>query len=275
MRITAVVIALVVVSTLAGCMMFPVTQSEGVLSITIQRRPAYSAGITPKLIPEIAEKIRIRIWNPNTGFSTVATASMDDHQLSVVVPEGHGYNVDAVSYYMIDNRALALTGGSAANVSVEATETTSVQIGLRPWHTEVGGDEDVESGKSYAVELVATDGGGIITREAFEAASLHTSTESFQDPEAPLPDTPGTYGIVQDDRISFVATAPNLTEAAPVFIGALVLFTRGWTDTSLLNADEQPLYLELANRHTGESICQILVTASASNIVIGISSESE
>jgi len=275
MRRITVVMVLVIAGALAGCMKLPDMQPEGILSIAIRLGEASSTSITTKLIPQIAEKIRIRIWNMDTGFNTVATASIGDRQLDIAVPQGHGYSVDAVSYYVKDNRALALTGGSAANVSVEANEMTSIQLSLRPWHAEVTSYERVEPGKSYALELVATDAGGLITRETFESASLHASTDSFQDPDAALPAEPGIYGILFDDRITFTATAPNVSEISPLFIGVLVEFTENWADNTLEDPSERMLFLELPNRHVEEPLYQLMIDPSAGGIVIGISSEKQ
>jgi len=273
MRRIAVVVALVIAGTVAGCMKLPDTQPEGIVSIAIRPEQVSSTSITPKLIPQIAEKIRIRIWNIETGFNTVATASIGDKQMSIAVPQGNRYSVDAVSYYVKNNMALALTGGSAPNVSVKANETTSIQLGLRPWHTEVVGDERVEPSKSYAVEFVATDAGGLITRGTFESASLHASTTSFQDPDDALPAEPGTYGILFDDRMTFMATAPNVSEVSSLFVGVLVEFTQNWTDDLLENVNERTLVLELPNRHLEAPLHQLIIDPSTGGIVIDISGE--
>lgn len=266
---------MVIAGGLAGCMRLPYAQPEGIVSITIRPRQISSAGITPKLIPEIAEKVRIRIWNAGTGFNAVATASIGDEQLNVAVPEGDAYNVGAVSYCVKNNMSLALTGGCATNVIVEANETTAIELGLRPWHTEVTGDERVKPDSPYALELVASDAGGLITQQTFKSASLHASTASFQDPDDALPAEPGIYGILFDDRITFMATAPNVSEVSSLFIGVLVEFTQNWTDNSLENADERTLFLELPNRHLEAPLHQLIIDPSTGGIVIDISAEGQ
>jgi hypothetical protein len=273
MRRITVLIVIGITVVLAGCMHILDTKREGIVSIVINPQQVSSTSAAPKFIPQTSEKIRIRIWNPETGFNTVTTASINTQQLSIAVPEGDGYNVGAVSYYIADSRPSALTGGAATRISVKADETTSIQLALRPWDTEISGDESAKPDESYSVQLVATDAGGLITRETFESASLHASTTSFQDPEDSLPSDPGTDGIVYDDHISLTATAPNVTEASTLYVAVLVRFTQTWTDRSHEDPEERTLFVELPNRHIDASLHQLLIDPSQGGISIVISSE--
>ena len=275
MRKRGVLLSLVVLLSVGGCtnQWLHTPESLGVLRVVVRQEQSEVSSIVPKLIPEVAEKIRVRVWHPNTGFNIVATVSLNDQAVDIAVPQDEGYTVDVVSYYLKDTRALALTGGSTQEVSVKANETTNVQVGLQPWHAEITSDERVKPDMSYALELVTTDAGGLITREIFESASLHASTTSFQDPDDTLPAEPGIYGILFDDRITFMATAPNVSEVSPLFVGVLVEFTQNWRDNSLENVDERTLLLELPNRHLKAPLHQLIIDPSTGGIVIDISSE--
>jgi hypothetical protein len=233
MRGSYVVLLLSVgVLALTGCtgQWGPRPQAEGSLRLRIARPETSSATLEPKVVPASATKIRVRVWHAQTGYNVVATVPLGTTgaELSLPVPEDDGYTVDIVSYLIAEGRATALTGGRAPNVNVQAKETTSVEVTLRPWATETSGDESVGPGDIYTVRMAATDADGLITRQTFESATLHVSATTFQTVSAALPATPGTLGVVLDDRMSFTATAPDVTKVTTLYAAALVEFTKRW-----------------------------------------------
>lgn len=248
-------------------------QPEGLLRITIQQDAAMPHSVRPKVIPGLATKIRIRIWHPQTGFNHVATLdlSVPDQQLTLALAEDEGYVVDAISYFVRDDRALALTGGREPSVSVSAKETTNVQLSLRPWTTETYGDESVGPEKPYVVEVVATDAGGLITRQTFASATLHASLTSFEDPATDFPAVPRELGIVEDDSIRLTATSPDVDNISILYAAALVEFATTWTDASLVDPDERTICLELPNRYMGEGLHTLTIDPTTGGITIGIS----
>lgn len=245
---------------------------EGAIHITIRPVDVSSRSAVPQVIPTNAEKVRIRVWHPVTGFNRVATTALGPQERSVEipVPSGTGYCVDVVSYCGT-NPALALTGGRAPNVTVTATEMTRVEISLQAWRCGVSGPTLVEAGKPFSLEFVASDGGGLLTTQVFETASLRASTTSFQDPAASIPPFPGAFGAVQDDRMTLSGTAPNVTTEATLFAVAMVEFNRFWVDNDITNYTERRLFLELPNRHTGDKIHELKVAAAGGGIVVEIS----
>jgi hypothetical protein len=262
------------VLALTGCtgQWGPRPQAEGTLRLRIARPETSSATLEPKVVPAGATKIRVRVWHAQTGYNVVATVPLGTTgtELNLAVPEDDGYTVDVVSYLIAEGRATALTGGRAPDVRVQAKETSSVEITLRPWTTGTSGDESVGPGDTYTVRMVATDADGLITRQTFESATLRTSTTTFQAASAALPTTPGTLGVVLDDRMSFTATAPDVTKVTTLYAAALVEFTRGWRDDTLASATERSLFIELPNRHMGEPLHHLVVDPTSGGIVIDI-----
>jgi len=273
-RVVVAVITLAVLAGLGGCMKSPDTEAEGIIHITIQPTNVQPQSITPKLIPANAEKVRIRIWHPSSGFNGVSTIALQPQgqTVDIAVPSNNGYFVDAVSYYNV-TLPLALTGGRAGGVNVAVNATTNVQITLRAWHVDVIGSDNVAPEAEYALDFVATDGGGLITRQTFDTATLRASTTSFQDPTAPLPPFPGTVGVAYDDRIPLTGTAPDVDVETTLYMAALVQFNQYWYDYALPNQAERPMFLELPNRHMEDTLHEITVAPVSGGIVVDISSE--
>ena len=275
MRCKLVLLLVVLALGLTGCMRESLIDpdNEGVVHVVVNPSSVDPQSIGPKLIPADAEKVRIRVWHPDTGFNAVATVTIGDADgVDIPVPADDGYTVDAVSYYVKERRPLALTGGREPDVDVERRVVTNVQIALRPWETEVFGDTTVEPEDPFVVEIVPTDGGGLLALQTFKEATLHTSTTAFDDPDDPLPLYPGTQGILFDDRIAFTTVSPDVTELTVLFVAALVEFNQNWKDTTIADRDEQTLYIELPNRHMGEDLHQVTVDPTAGGLVVEITS---
>jgi len=246
---------------------------EGVIRIVINPDgQAESSSVEPKLIPEDADSVRIRVWHETSGYNAVATVHLNGaaQDIDIPVPEDTGYTVDAVSYYMQNRRATALTGGRAVNVDVEAKAITNVAINLRAWDTDTVGDTVVEPEDLYTVEFIAADAGGLLTDDTFKGATLHTSDVTFQNPAAALPLFPQTAAVHNDNRFTFSAYAPDVADETVLYVCALVEFVQNWRDTSLLDRDEQVLYLELPNRHMDEDLYELTVDPSAGGVVVEI-----
>jgi hypothetical protein len=275
-KLGVLLLSAAMILALTGCMRewTPRPQTEGALRLRIIRPEASTATVEPKVMPEGATKIRVRVWHAQTGYNVVVTVPLSGTgaELSLAIPEDDGYTVDVVSYLITEGRATALTGGRAPDVSVQAKETTSVEVTLLPWTTETSGDESVAPGDAYTVRMVATDADGLITLQTFESATLHASMTAFQTVSAALPPAPGTLGVVLDDRMSFTATAPNVTKVTTLYVAALVEFTRGWRDDTLADVAERSLFVELPNRHMGEPLHELVVDPTSGGVVIDITS---
>jgi len=246
--------------------------AEGVVSLRITRPEASATDAAPRVVPPSATKIRVRLWHPEVGLNLVATVPITNGTaaLNLAVPENDGYIVDVVSYVVVEGRATALTGGRAPDVSVRAKGTTQVNVTLWPWSTEAEGDDEVPPGETYVVLFIANDADGLISRQTFESATLRTSTTSFQAPSAALPLSPNIPGVVLDDQMSFTATAPQVTVLTTLYMAALVEFTSPWRDNALAALSERPLYVELPNRHMGETLHRVVVDPTSGGIVIDI-----
>jgi hypothetical protein len=272
MRGKAVLLVVVLALCVGGCLRQPMADpsDQGIIRIVVAPSAALR-GVTPKLIPEEATKVRIRVWHSGTGFNAVTTVTIgDEGAVDIPVPEDDGYTVDAVSYYVKGRRALALTGGRARDVTVEAKTVTTVEILLLPWHTTAEGDTTVGPEESFVVELYPTDGGGLLTLQTFKEATLHTSTTAFDDPDDALPLFPGSQGILFDDRIAFTTIAPDVSELTVLFVASLVEFNQNWKDTTLADRNEHSLFIELPNRHTGEDLHQVTIDPTAGGLVVEI-----
>jgi len=274
MRCKLILILVVLALGLTGCMRQSLVdpQEEGVVRIVVNPSSVAPQSIGPKLVPEDATKVRIRVWHPGTGFNAVATVTIGDADgVDIPVPADDGYTVDAVSYYVKERRPLALTGGREQDVEVQRRAVTNVQIALRPWETEARGDTNVEPEDPFVVEFVPTDGGGLLALQTFREATLHTSITVFDDPDDALPLFPGSQGILFDDRIAFTTVSPDVSELTVLFVVALVEFSLNWEDKTIADRDEQTLFIELPNRHMGEDLHQVTVDPSAGGLVVEIS----
>lgn len=273
MRAKSVFLIVVLALCIGGCMRqsTPDPSDLGVIRIVVNPTVPHTSAVAPKLIPDEATKVRIRVWHADTGFNAVTTVAIGgEDSVDIPVPEDEGYTVDAVSYYVKHRRPLALTGGRAYNVSVEAKAVTSVQIALRPWNTDAAGDDTVEPEGTYTVEFTPTDAGGLLSLQTFKEATLHTSTTLFENPDDELPLFPGTQGILFDDRVAFTAIAPDVTELTVLFVASLVEFNLNWKDTTIADRDEQSLFIEFPNRHMGEDLHQVTVDPTAGGLVVEI-----
>jgi len=269
----SIVLLAVLILTVAGCTRQPVDVPNyaGHIRVSVGPPSSDSASARPKAIPQEATNVRIRVWHEDTGFNAVATVEIGgEDSVDIPVPEDEGYTVDAVSYYVKEQRALALTGGRAHDVSVSANEVTTVQIQLSDWHTDVVGDTIVEPETGFELTLYPSDGGGLLSLQTFREATLHTSTEAFDDADDALPLYPGTLGILSDDRIAFTSIAPDVSELTVLFAAALVEFALTWRDTALSDRSEHSLFIELPNRHTGEDLYQITIDPTSGGLVVEI-----
>jgi len=269
-------IALVLALGLTGCMRqsVPDPHEQGYIRIVVSPSQTETQSISPKVIPDEATKVRIRVWHEETGFNAVHTVTIgNEDAVDIPVPEDDGYTVDAVSYYVQNRRPLALTGGRARDVSVEAKQVTTAKVLLLPWQADVTGDTTVEPEETFEINVYPTDGGGLLALQTFREATLHTSTTAFDDPEDALPLYPGSQGILFDDRIAFTSTAPDVNELTVLFVAALVEFNQNWKDTTLSSQNEHSLFIELPNRHTDEDLHQITIDPSAGGLVVEITSQ--
>ena len=272
-RLLAVVLVLALL--LGGCTTpwLVAPDEEGLIRIVVSPSSVQALTLHSMAIPSDATSVRIRVWHPDTGFDAVRTIDLGgtNTAVDIPVPEDTGYIVDAVSYYMKHNRALALTGGRTYEVAVSAKETTNVQVELFPWTTATTGDETIDPDTSYTVEVLPSDAGGLLTLETFRSATLHSSTTDFQDADDALPLYPNTAGIPFDDRIVFSSLSPDVSEITTLYICALVEFVPNWCDPALNDRSEQTLYIEMPNRHMGEPLHQVTVDPTAGGIVVEIS----
>jgi len=274
MRSKLLILVAILALLLGGCFQPWVAEptEEGIIRIVVNPGRTLPTSVSPKLIPELATKIRIRIWHPDTGYNAVLTIPLDGESegVDIAVPEDTGYIVDAVSYYLKHSRSMALTGGRAYGVDVAPKAITSVQVDLRAWTTGTAGDTTAEPGEHYTVELRPSDAGGLLTLETFRAATLHSSTASFQSTDVVLPAFPGTQGLLFDERIAFTLSAPDVTEMTTLYIAALVEFAQNWKDTTIADRSEQILYIEMPNRHMGELLHEVTVDPTSGGIVVEI-----
>jgi len=248
-------------------------EDDGIIRIVVNPGETESMSAEPKLIPADADSVRIRVWHPISGYNTVATVSLNgtSEGVDIHVPQDTGYVVDVVSYVLRDGRALALTGGRARNVDVEAKVITTVAVALQTWETESAGDESTEPEDTYTVGFTLTDGGGLLTEQTFNGATLHTSVDDFQNSSDSLPLFPGSAGIQEINRFTFSGVAPAVTEETTLYMCGLVQFTQNWKDTSLADRDEHVLYIEIPNRHMDEDLYELTVDPSAGGLVVEIS----
>ncbi|MCX6094882.1 MAG: hypothetical protein NTY63_08705 [Candidatus Bipolaricaulota bacterium] len=273
LRFLAVVVGLVCL-VLGGCIRPSVHDvGEGTIRISVTPSAAERDGISAKVIPAAATKVRVRVWHPQSGFNAVATVVLGtaSEPVDIAVPEDTDYVVDAVAYYLGGGAAYALTGSRATRVIVAADEVSTVTLSLRPWTAEVSAPDTVKPGDSFSVKVVATDAGGLITLETFRSATLYASLTSYQTSSSTLPSGLTTPGLVFDDRMTFSLTAPSVTKTSTLYLSALIRFSDNWSDSSLV-ASERPVYLELPNRYMNVPIHQLTVEPAAGGIVVDISS---
>jgi len=268
---------LVLCMVLVGCMNLWSSKDieEGLITIIVPPSGGTVQHITPKVLPDSAEKVRIRVWHPDTGFNVIATVDRNGkpQTVDIAAPEGERYNVAAVAYLMRDGRPLALTGGLTPNVTVHAREATTVSLTLQHWDAEYKTEDPIEPETTFSVEIIVSDAGGLITLETLQAAQLYASTTAFQDPETALPANL-VHGIVNDGRMTFAMTAPEADKETTLYLAALAQFTSAWDDRSLADPSEYTLYLELPNRQMDRPIHEVTVDPSTGGIIVEITGKS-
>jgi hypothetical protein len=273
-RTIFIVLSVVLLFGIAGCFgLFPEKdEPEGIVSITIAPPEAAPHSIEPKLIPTSAEKVRIRIWHPVTGFNHVTTVPLlnGPQTVNIPIPAGTGYYVEAVSYLM-NSMPLALTGGRTTGVAVVEGDVTTANLTLRPWTAEVDGPTTVGPDEEYTLTFVASDAGGLFTRQTFDTATLRASTVWFEDPQFPLPPVSGPVAAAEDHRIRLTGTSPDVTVATTLYALALVQFQQQWYDYELADPSERPMFVELPNRHMNGNLYELLVDPSAGGLEVRIS----
>jgi len=259
---------------LTGCLglLSEKEEPQGIVRITVAPPEWEPQSIEPKLVPAIAEKVRIRVWHPVTGYNHVVTVALANGAQTVDVPvdQGAGYFVDAVSYLM-NSMPLALTGGRTTGVIVGDDDITTVNVALRQWGVTITGDDIVRPGEDYTLNFVATDAGGLITRQTFDTATLRASTVWFQDASFPLPPIAGPVVAAEDHRILLTGTAPDVTVETRLYALALVQFNQQWYDYDLQEPTERPMFLELPNRHMAGALHQLTVDPTAGGLQVRIS----
>jgi len=272
-RVVSLVLLSAVCFALVGCMdvWSPKDAEEGLITVVVPPSGESTQRISPKVLPDAAEKVRIRVWHPDTGFNVVATVdrSGSPQTVDIAAPEGEGYTVAAVAYLIQDGRPLALTGGETPNVTVYAREATTVELILQHWDAEYITEDPIEPEAAFSVEIIVSDAGGLITLETLEAAQLHASTTAFQDPATALPANP-VSGIVSDGRITFAMTAPDVEEETTLYLAALAQFTPAWDDRSLVDPSEYSLFLELPNRQMDQPIHEVTIDPLTGGIIVEI-----
>jgi len=273
-RTIFIVLSVVLLAGLTSCvgLFSEKDEPEGIVSITIAPPEMAPQSIEPKLIPATAEKVRIRVWHPVTGFNQVITVPLlnGPQTVNIPVPAGTGYYVDAVAYLM-NSMPLALTGGRTTGVAVVENDVTTANLTLRPWTVEVTGPATVGPDEEYTLTFVASDAGGLFTRETFDTATLRTSTVWFEDPLFPLPPMSGPVGAAEDHRIRLTGTSPDVTVPTKLYALALVQFKQQWYDYELPEPSERPMFLELANRHMNGNLHELLVDPTAGGLDVHIS----
>ena len=260
--------------TLTSCIFFtPGERSEGYLHLVIAPQTV-TTGVSPKALPGNAEKIRIRVWNTKPAYNSVTTVDLlpGGQTIDIPIPAGDNYTVDVLSYEY-DTYPLALTGGRATGVDVAADAVTNVAISLQAWDVDVSGPNEVAPEAEYTLTFFPSNGGGLLTTDTFDTATLRVSENDFSDPATPLPAIAGTVAHAKEDRIDLTAEAPDVVDETAMYALALVQFTQDWFDYALPDPAERSMFLELPNRHMGEALHEFTVRPAVGGIVIVISGE--
>ena len=259
---------------LNSCIFFtPGERSEGYLHLVIAPQTV-TAEVSPKVLPENAEKIRIRVWNTDPAYNSVTTVALipGGQEVDIPIPAGKGYTVDVISY-LYDIYPLALTGGRSDEVEIKADDMTEVEISLEPWDVTVTGPDEVGSEDVYSIGFAPADPGDLRTKETFDTATLRVSEGDFNDPAVRLPGQTGATVPADGKEIELTAQAPSVEDDTVFYSLALIKFTEDWYDGSLTDPIERSMYLELPNRHMGKALHEFTVKPALGGIVIVISGE--
>jgi len=276
MRKGVILVLFLLAAALGGCTKFwgGVGQRYGILRVVVNSPQAGSSFTSVKNIPEVATNVRLRVWHPQTRFNSVTTVDLlrDGQTVDIPIPAGDNYTVDVLSYEY-DTYPLALTGGRATGVDVAADAVTNVAISLQAWDVDVSGPNEVAPEAEYTLTFFPSNGGGLLTTDTFDTATLRVSENDFSDPATPLPAIAGTVAHAKEDRIDLTAEAPDVVDETAMYALALVQFTQDWFDYALPDPAERSMFLELPNRHMGEALHELTVRPAVGGIVIVISGE--
>ena len=261
-KIVLPIVGLTLLLALAGCMHWinpPV--SEGIVRITIMRPATTTQGISPKWIPQQAQKVRVRIWNPDTGTNVVRSIALQTQSQTVAipVPAETGYNVDAVAYTGTE----ALTGARHGGVNIQRGKTASVALQLAQWHS--GFDKkSVQSGEVYSITC---DLGGSTapTAAIFDYGLLYIYSSQTSSAIAME-----SSAVVSNGKITLSGHAPTVTAPTPLYAVVKIALRPEWSDPAEGNAR---LWLEMPNQALGEKRHELMVNPATGALSVTISSK--
>jgi len=261
--------------SLASCMnLWPEDPVEtGYVQITIAPTDTTPQRLGPQAIPANADKLRLRIWNLQTGYNDVVTIALlpPGQTVAIEIPAGDNYIIDALSY---ENTGfpVALTGDRATQIDIALDDVTPVALVLMAWDVRITGDDTVAPEADYTLFFAPEDGGGVLSNDTFETVTLRVAPFDFADPAIPLPAIAGLAAHTQPDGVTLTAQAPDVAVDTTLFIAALFQFNQDWYDYSLPNVAEQSMFLLLPNRHMAQALHEIVVEPSIGGIEVDISS---
>ncbi len=260
---------------LAACTspLSPVNAPVGYARIGIPASQVGTQTTTPKDIPNNADKLRFRIWNPATQYNDVLTVALlpQGQTLTIEIPAGDNYVIDVVSYENIGH-PVALTGDRATGVDIVADEVTEVVLALLPWDVSIAGPETVAPEAEYTLYVTPEDGGGLLTDNTFDTVTLRASVNDFSNPVTPLPPSVGQAIHSNPDGVALTGDAPDVAVETTLYVAALIQFLQDWFDYSLPNPAERSMFLELPNRHMAGALHELTIDPSTGGVVVEISS---
>jgi len=252
------IVIIALMGGIAGCMRWLTPPDEGIVRITIVRQPLEPQTISTKWVPLQADRVRVRIWHPDTGTNIVRSVTIQTRSqtVAIAVPAREGYNVDAVAY-MGDNH-VALTGARQGGVAINRGQTTDVGLVLAQWRS--GFDRDaVESGEVYSItcDLGASAGP---TSAIFDYGLLYiyeTQTASA---------TWESAAVVVDGKVTLTGHAPTVDVPTPLYALVRIALRPEWNDPD----DGSSLWLEMPARFLGEPLHRIIVNPPGGSLNVTI-----
>lgn len=273
-RLASVLGGLLILLILAACTNLWVDDPAptGYVEIVIAPTGSQTQSVTPKIIPANAAKLRFRIWHEQTLYNDVFTVDLlpTGQKLAIEIPAGTNYILDVVSYQNI-GYPVALTGDRATGLDVTADDVTAVTLVLQAWDVAIIGDDTFAPEAEYTLAFQPEDGGGVLTHDTFDTATLRASVVDFNAPATPLPAIAAQAIHSQPGEVTLTGEAPLVAVETTLYVAALVQFTQDWYDYTLPDVAERSMFLELPNRHMGEVLHELTIEPSVGGIEVGIS----
>jgi|GEM_PF-1895518 len=267
-----VILGCLVILLSACAQWFDEETPTGYVQISIPPSESATQSVSPKEIPNNADKLRFRIWNAARQYNDVLTVALlpQGQTLAIEIPAGDDYIIDVVSYENI-GYPVALTGDRATGVDIAADAITNVVLALIPWDVTITGPDEVAPEAEYALFFAPEDAGGLLTNNIFDTATLRAAQFDFGNPAIPLPAIAGQAVHSDPDGVTLTGDAPNVAVDTPLFISALLQFSQDWFDYTLADGAERSMFLELPNRHMGEPLHEIVVRPAIGGVEIDVS----